>query len=160
MKCKCPDAPLLQIFASAFSWCSASPRSPASLPEPASLQRLPQRSSRNMFRGLSSCSLGRQSRQQAPHLRKTISQLFLRFVIGHHHRGFWPTEGWSFTHLTKVSKQKRFSPRFSETSPKDRVFEFYKLYLPSALAIASDFWRVTVIGVIAASRGSVEVGRQ
>ena len=48
----------------------------------------------------------------------------------------------------------------SETSPKDRVFEFYKLYLPSALAIASDFWRVTVIGVIAASRGSVEVGRQ
>ena len=86
--------------------------------------------------------------------------LILRFVIGRHHRGFWPTEGWSFTHLTKVSKQKRFSPRFSETSPKDRVFEFYKLYLPSALAIASDFWRVTVIGVIAASRGSVEVGRQ
>ena len=40
----------------------------------------------------------------------------------------------------------------------ERVFEFYKLYLPSALAIASDFWRVTVIGVIAANRGSLEVG--
>ena len=40
---------------------------------------------------------------------------------------------------------------------KERIFEFYKLYLPSALAIASDFWRVTVIGVIAANRGSVEV---
>lgn len=66
--------------------------------------------------------------------------LLLGFVMGHHHRGFWPTEGWSFTHLTK-----------------ERIFEFYKLYLPSALAIASDFWRVTVIGVIAANRGSVEV---
>ena len=42
---------------------------------------------------------------------------------------------------------------------KERIFEFYKLYLPSALAIASDFWRVTVIGVIAANRGSVEVGK-
>jgi len=66
--------------------------------------------------------------------------LLLGFVIGHHHRGFWPSKGWSFTHITK-----------------ERVFEFYKLYLPSALAIASDFWRVTVIGVIAANRGSVEV---
>ena len=30
-------------------------------------------------------------------------------------------------------------------APQERVFEFYKLYLPSALAIASDFWRVTNI---------------
>ena len=40
---------------------------------------------------------------------------------------------------------------------KKRVKEFYKLYIPSALAIASDFWRVTVIGVIAARQGSLEV---
>jgi len=67
--------------------------------------------------------------------------LLLGFVVGHHHRGFWPTDGWSLArHVTK-----------------ERVFEFYKLYLPSALAIASDFWRVTVIGVIAANRGSLEV---
>ena len=32
-----------------------------------------------------------------------------------------------------------------------------QLYIPSALAIASDFWRVTVIGVIAARQGSLEV---
>ena len=32
-----------------------------------------------------------------------------------------------------------------------------QLYIPSALAIASDFWRVTVIGVIAAKQGALEV---
>ena len=31
------------------------------------------------------------------------------------------------------------------------------MYVPSALAIASDYWRVTVIGVIAARQGSLEV---
>ena len=40
---------------------------------------------------------------------------------------------------------------------RSRIVEFYKLYLPSALAIGSDFWRVTVIGVLAARQGALEV---
>ena len=40
---------------------------------------------------------------------------------------------------------------------RKRITEYYKLYIPSALAIASDFWRVTVIGVIASRQGSLEV---
>ena len=38
-----------------------------------------------------------------------------------------------------------------------RILEYYKLYLPSALAIGSDFWRLTVVGVLAARQGVVEV---
>ena len=31
----------------------------------------------------------------------------VRFVIGHHHRGFWPTEGWALAkHVTKVVEEK------------------------------------------------------
>jgi len=66
--------------------------------------------------------------------------LLMGFAIGSYHRGYWPAEGWSFKNVTRT-----------------RVRQFYGLYLPSALAIASDFWRVTVIGVIAAGRGGVEV---
>ena len=61
-------------------------------------------------------------------------------MIVRHHRGAWPTEGWAVSNLSK-----------------GRVWEFYKLYIPSALAIGSDFWRVTVIGVLAARQGTVEV---
>ena len=61
-------------------------------------------------------------------------------MIVRHHRGAWPTEGWAVSNLSKA-----------------RVWEFYKLYIPSALAIGSDFWRVTVIGVLAAKQGTVEV---
>ena len=95
--------------------------------------------------------------------KKSILKCFLsRFVIGHHHRGFWPSKGWSFTHITKVVKFYNNSGRDPtyvlvqshiclsvklkmNLAPQERVFEFYKLYLPSALAIASDFWRVTII---------------
>jgi len=66
--------------------------------------------------------------------------ILLGFVIGHHHRGAWPAQGWSLSNVTRA-----------------RIWEFYKLYLPSALAIASDFWRVTIIGVIAAKQGTLEV---
>jgi len=66
--------------------------------------------------------------------------LLLGIVIGRHYRGAWPETGWSLSNLSKT-----------------RVLEFYKLYIPSALAIASDFWRVTVIGVIAARQGELEV---
>ena len=88
----------------------------------------------------------------------TFFSSFPRFVIGRHHHSAWPAKGWSLSNLTK-----------------GRVCEFYKvcldywpvyilivsysfqLYIPSALAIASDFWRVTVIGVIAAKQGALEV---
>ena len=69
-----------------------------------------------------------------------LSSDFSRFVIGHHQKNAWPQSGWSLSNLSKK-----------------RVTEFYKLYVPSALAIASDFWRVTVIGVIAARQGLLEV---
>ena len=61
-------------------------------------------------------------------------------MIAQHQRGAWPAAGWSLSNLTK-----------------SRVWEFYKLYVPSALAIGSEFWRVTVIGVIAARQGALEV---
>ena len=61
-------------------------------------------------------------------------------MIGKHQRDAWPESGWSLTNLSRR-----------------RIKEFYKLYVPSALAIASDFWRVTVIGIIAARQGSLEV---
>ena len=35
--------------------------------------------------------------------------------------------------------------------------EYYKLYLPSALALGSDFWRMAVVGVLAARQGVLEV---
>ena len=61
-------------------------------------------------------------------------------MIGKHQRNAWPESGWSISNLSRR-----------------RIKEFYKLYVPSALAIASDFWRVTVIGIIAARQGSLEV---
>jgi len=69
-----------------------------------------------------------------------LALLLLGFVIGRHQRGAWPENGWTVSNLTR-----------------SRVGEFYKLYLPSALATGSDFWRVTVIGVIAARQGALEV---
>lgn len=41
---------------------------------------------------------------------------------------------------------------------RQRVVEFMRLYLPVALSTASDFWRVAVLGVFAASLGELEVG--
>eukprot|EP00192_Tetraselmis_astigmatica_P005619 CAMPEP_0117672028 /NCGR_PEP_ID=MMETSP0804-20121206/13674_1 /TAXON_ID=1074897 /ORGANISM="Tetraselmis astigmatica, Strain CCMP880" /LENGTH=514 /DNA_ID=CAMNT_0005480579 /DNA_START=50 /DNA_END=1594 /DNA_ORIENTATION=+ len=56
------------------------------------------------------------------------------------YRDYWPAEGWSLVHITKA-----------------RVWEFVKVYLPAALALASDFWRVAAIGSVAASLGPEEV---
>ena len=66
--------------------------------------------------------------------------LFFRFVFVKHHHGAWPTQGWSTAHLTS-----------------SRILEYYKLYLPSALALGSDFWRMAVVGVLAARQGVLEV---
>mmetsp|Transcript_13453 Transcript_13453/g.17617 ORF Transcript_13453/g.17617 Transcript_13453/m.17617 type:complete len:506 (+) Transcript_13453:155-1672(+) len=41
---------------------------------------------------------------------------------------------------------------------KERVKTFSKLYFPSALSMASDFWRMGVVGGMAASLGDDEVG--
>ena len=71
---------------------------------------------------------------------RPMKNSYSRFVIVQHQRGAWPAEGWALANLTRK-----------------RVGEFYKLYVPSALAIGSDFWRVTVIGVIAARQGALEV---
>eukprot|EP00038_Savillea_parva_P007531 m.170802 g.170802 ORF g.170802 m.170802 type:complete len:503 (+) comp13292_c0_seq1:248-1756(+) len=54
------------------------------------------------------------------------------------HRPCWPAAGWSMAHITKP-----------------RVYEYLGFYVPAALSIASDFWRVSVIGAIAATYGSV-----
>ena len=54
------------------------------------------------------------------------------------HEPCW--DGWSWKEITK-----------------DRVHTFSKLYFPSALGSASDFWRVAVIGTAAAKLGETEV---
>jgi multidrug resistance protein, MATE family len=61
------------------------------------------------------------------------------FVFGRHlYQPWWP--GWSKAHITKK-----------------RIWVFLKLYVPAALSLASDFWRVSVIGTIAATYGELDV---
>ncbi|CAE8711120.1 unnamed protein product [Polarella glacialis] len=55
------------------------------------------------------------------------------------HKECWP--GWSKDHVTR-----------------ERVKTFVKMYLPAALSIGSDFWRVAVIGYVASSLGKVDLG--
>mmetsp|Transcript_23732 Transcript_23732/g.32674 ORF Transcript_23732/g.32674 Transcript_23732/m.32674 type:complete len:508 (-) Transcript_23732:78-1601(-) len=55
------------------------------------------------------------------------------------HEDCWP--GWSSSHITW-----------------GRVCEYAAMYVPSALAIASDFWRMAAIGAVATSLGETEVG--
>ena len=54
------------------------------------------------------------------------------------HRPCWP--GWSARHLTQP-----------------RIKAYLKLYVPAALAIASDFWRMAFIGAVAAHQGSLNL---
>eukprot|EP00035_Acanthoeca_spectabilis_P006906 m.130486 g.130486 ORF g.130486 m.130486 type:complete len:494 (-) comp13713_c0_seq8:102-1583(-) len=54
------------------------------------------------------------------------------------HKPCWPDRGWSLSHVTTP-----------------RVKEYLNFYVPAALSLASDFWRVSVIGAIAANFGSV-----
>ncbi|CAJ1335700.1 unnamed protein product [Effrenium voratum] len=65
-------------------------------------------------------------------------QLFLLWFIFCHclqlHKDCWP--GWSRDHITR-----------------ERVVQFLRMYLPAALSIGSDFWRVSAIGAIASEIG-------
>jgi Na+-driven multidrug efflux pump len=55
------------------------------------------------------------------------------------HAKCWP--GWSWGHITK-----------------GRVHEYLKQYIPLALSIASDFWRVAAIGAICTDIGKIQLG--
>ena len=70
-------------------------------------------------------------------------QFFVVFLIYVQCRGLhtkcWP--GWSRKHITRA-----------------RVCEFLKMYLPAALSIGSDFWRMAVIGILAASVSADDLG--
>jgi len=64
---------------------------------------------------------------------------FLKYI--HHQRLHEPCwDGWSWNHITTA-----------------RVKTFVTLYFPAAMGSASDFWRVAVIGAIAAKLGETEV---
>eukprot|EP00440_Ansanella_granifera_P070848 gb/GFBE01076892.1/.p1 GENE.gb/GFBE01076892.1/~~gb/GFBE01076892.1/.p1 ORF type:complete len:539 (+),score=97.35 gb/GFBE01076892.1/:1-1617(+) len=54
------------------------------------------------------------------------------------HKECWP--GWSWEHVTRA-----------------RVMQYGNMYLPAALAIGSDFWRVAVIGAVASSLGPTDL---
>eukprot|EP00978_Attheya_sp_CCMP212_P034173 scaffold141984_cov62-Attheya_sp.AAC.3 len=45
-----------------------------------------------------------------------------------------------------------------EDITKERMWSFAKLYFPAALSVSSDFWRMGVVGWVAAKLGQVEVG--
>jgi MATE family multidrug resistance protein len=69
-------------------------------------------------------------------------QAFVLFYVFVYRRklyeSWWP--GWSLSHITKR-----------------RMIAFLKLYVPAALSLASDFWRVSVIGTLAATFGEAQV---
>ena len=53
----------------------------------------------------------------------------------------WPQKGWSCSHLKK-----------------EWVSEYLRQYVPLALSIASDFWRVAAIGAICTDIGEIQLG--
>ena len=57
------------------------------------------------------------------------------------HSKCWPEKGWSMSYITK-----------------DRLNEYLKQYIPLALSIGSDYWRVAAIGAICTSLGELELG--
>jgi multidrug resistance protein, MATE family len=69
-------------------------------------------------------------------------QIIFLYVVYIHiqqlHKACW--DGWSWKEITK-----------------ERILTFSKLYFPSAFGMASDFWRVAVIGAVAANFGEVDV---
>ena len=56
------------------------------------------------------------------------------------HAPCWPDGGWSRSHITR-----------------ERVRNYWSLYWPAALSIASDFWRFSLIGAFAAHMGADQV---
>lgn len=55
-------------------------------------------------------------------------------------------------------QNKHFLSSWLDGITKDRILTFTGLYFPAALALSSDFWRMGVVGEIAASLGEREVG--
>lgn len=53
----------------------------------------------------------------------------------------WPDNGWSWANIDK-----------------EMVKKYFALYIPSALAISSAFWRVAAIGAVCASLGPLQLG--
>lgn len=45
-----------------------------------------------------------------------------------------------------------------EEITRERVKEFLKLYIPAMLSSCSDYWRMSVIGILAATLGNIELG--
>jgi multidrug resistance protein, MATE family len=71
-----------------------------------------------------------------------VQFLFIWYVYVHKQRLHEPCwDGWNYKEITWA-----------------RIRTFSGLYFPSALGVASDFWRVAVIGAMAAKLGEVEVG--
>jgi multidrug resistance protein, MATE family len=76
----------------------------------------------------------------------TVSVVYMQFLIMYLiyvrrqrlHEACW--DGWSWQEITAT-----------------RVRAFLELYVPSALGDSSDFWRVAVIGAVAAKLGDIEV---
>jgi MATE family multidrug resistance protein len=68
-----------------------------------------------------------------------LAFLFIIYIyVGELHANCWP--GWRFSEITW-----------------DRIKTFSDLYFPQALSSTSDFWRVAVIGGVAAKMGDTEV---
>ena len=63
--------------------------------------------------------------------------------VGALHRSAWPEggwNGWSTYHVTRA-----------------RVCAYLRLYLPAALSIASDFWRMSLVGTLAATLSPLDL---
>lgn len=81
-----------------------------------------------------------------PIVTTTTEYVQLAVLIGYYwkykklHLACWPSGGWQWSVVTRK-----------------RVREYMNFYLPAALSIASDFWRVSVIGAIAATLGSSDL---
>jgi multidrug resistance protein, MATE family len=61
-----------------------------------------------------------------------------------------------YVHVKKVHEKCWPGWQLSEITPK-RIWTFSELYFPAALSLGSDFWRVAVIGGVAAKLGTTEV---
>lgn len=69
----------------------------------------------------------------------TMLFINIGYMWRHGIKEYWP--GWSLSHITTT-----------------RLWTYLKLFVPSALSISSDFWRMAVMGVMSATIGDDEVG--
>eukprot|EP01134_Creolimax_fragrantissima_P002599 CFRG2599T1 len=59
-------------------------------------------------------------------------------LISKLHTSFWP--GWVWEEITSA-----------------RIREFVRIFLPAAISLSSDFWRMSIIGILAASLGTLDL---